>query len=126
MHTLSTTQLAALLRASARGFYTDEAAVQLVCEHRSLLDRADFLAACIEYDHDGTTPVAWIEWSAVVDFARRGPLSGSEVRILSLAAELAGHDTGQPLAELVASLDDGNARLVLDAIAHALTWGGRR
>jgi len=126
MHTLSTTQLAALLRASAHGFYADEAAVQLVCEHRSLLDRADFLAACIEYDHDGTTPVAWIEWSAVVDFARRGPLSGSEVRILSLAAELAGHDTGQPLAELVASLDDGNARLVLDAIAHALTWGGRR
>ena len=30
MHTLSTAQLAGLLRASAAGFYADEAAVQLV------------------------------------------------------------------------------------------------
>jgi hypothetical protein len=125
MHTLTTDQLAALLRASAAGFYADEAAAQLVCGHRSLLSRADFRAACVEYDHDGTT-VAWIDWSAVVDFARQGPVSGSEVRILRLAAELAGHDTGQPLAELIACLDDGNARLVLDAIVHAITWGGRR
>jgi len=126
MHTLTNDQLAALLRASAAGFYSDEAATQLVCEHRSLLARTDFRAACIEYDHDGTRPIAWIDWTAVVDFARHGPLSGSEARILGLAAELAGHDTGQPLAELIASLDDRNARLVLDAIGHALTWGGRR
>jgi hypothetical protein len=124
--TLTPDQLATLLRASAGGYYPEEAAARLICEHRSLLARDDFLAACVDYDHDGTTPVAWIDWPAVVDFADREPLSGSEARILRLAAELAGHDTGQPLAELITSLDDTNARLVLDAIAHALTWGGRR
>jgi hypothetical protein len=126
MHTLTIDQLAALLHASAAGFYADEAAVQLVCGHRSLLGRTDFRAACVEYDHDGTDPVAWIDWTAVVDFSGQKPLSGSEARILRLAAELAGRDTGQPLAELIVSLDDANAELVLDALAHALTWGGRR
>jgi hypothetical protein len=126
MTTLTPNQLAALLRATAEGHYAHEAATQLVYRHRSLLTRADFLVACVEYDHDSTAPVAWIDWTAVVDFAAHGPLSGSEARILRLAAELAGHDTGQPLDELFASLDDANARLVLDAIAHALTWGGRR
>jgi hypothetical protein len=118
--TLTPSQLASLLRESAAGYYAAEAAAQLVCEHRSLLTRADFLAACVDYDHDGTAPVAWFDWAAVVDFSRRGPLSGSEARILRLAAELAGQDTGQPLDELLSGLDDGNAQLVLDAIAHAL------
>jgi hypothetical protein len=124
--TLTPDQLAALLRASAAGFYADEAAVQLICGHRSLLGRADFVNACIEYDHDGTAPCAWIDWPAVVELSDNALLSGSEARILRLAAELAGREAGQPLAELLSSLDDHNARLVLDAITHALTHGGRR
>jgi hypothetical protein len=126
MSTLIPDQLAHLLRASAAGYYTDEAAAQLLCEHRTWLTRADFRAACVDYDHDGTTPVAWVEWPAVPAFVDRAACSSSEVRVLRLAAELAGVDTGVPLAELLTSLDDTNSRLVLFAIAHALHIGDRR
>jgi hypothetical protein len=120
MTTLTPDQLADLLRASAAGWYATEAATQLVCGHRSLLGRADFLAACVDYDHDGTAPVAWITWDAIPAYVDRAALSSSEANILRLVAELAGADTGWPLAALVSGLDDDNARLVLDAIAHAL------
>jgi hypothetical protein len=126
MTTLTPDQLAALLRASAAGWYATEAAAQLLCEHRSLLTRADFLAACVDYDHDGTTPVAWVTWDAIPAFVGRAPLSSSEARILRLAAELGGTDTGVPLAELLSGLDDTNARLVLGAIAHVLRMRGWR
>jgi hypothetical protein len=123
MHTLTTDQLAELLQQSAAGYYPAEAAARLLCEHRIWLERADFLAACVDYDHDGTTPVAWVEWPAVPGFLDRASCSSSEDRILRLAAELAGVDTGQPLVELLTSLDDHNARRVVDAIAHALHRG---
>jgi hypothetical protein len=126
MHTLTTDQLARLLRASAAGSYATEAAAQLLCGHRSLLTRSDFLAACVDYDHDGTTPVAWVDWSAIPAFVWRAPLSSSETNILRLVAELAGVDTGVPLGDLLCGLDETNAHLVLDAIAHPLTLRGRR
>jgi hypothetical protein len=126
VHTLTTDQLAQLLGDSSAGYYATEAAARLLSGHRSLLDRADFLAACIDYDHDGSRPVAWIVWGAIPEFVDRAPLSGSEARILRLAAELGGTDTGVPLDELLSGLDDANARLVLDAIDHALTHGRRR
>jgi hypothetical protein len=56
----------------------------------------------------------------------RAPLSSSEANILRLVAELGGVDTGVPLANLLCGLDESNARLVLDALAHVLTLGGRR
>jgi hypothetical protein len=118
--TLTPDQLAHLLRSSAAGPYADEAAVMLVCEHRSWLTRRDFVAACVNYDHDGTVPVAWMDWVAVPAFADRAACSSSEARVLRLAAELAGVDTGHPLVELLTSLDDSNSRLVLFAVAHAL------
>jgi hypothetical protein len=123
--TLTPDQLVALLRASSAGWYATEAAAQLLCGHRSLLGRADFLAACVDYDHDGTTPVAWIVWEAIPRYVERASLSSSEANILRLVAELAGIDTGWPLAVLVSGLDDGNARLVLDALAHALRFHHR-
>jgi hypothetical protein len=126
VHTLTTDQLAQLLGDSSGGYYATEAGARLLRGHRSLLDRADFLAACVEYDHDGTRPVAWIVWSAIPEFVERAPLSGSEARILRLVAELGGTDTGVPLDELLSGLDDTNARLVHDAINHAITRGGRR
>jgi hypothetical protein len=124
MTTLTPDQLAALLRASASGYYAAEAAAQLLCGHRSLLTRADLLAACVDYDHDGTTAVAWVVWDAIPAYVDRAALSSSEARILRLVAELGGTDTGVPLDELLSGLDDSNARLVLDAIVHAL--GARR
>jgi hypothetical protein len=124
--TLTPDQLAQLLDAWAAGSYPDEAAAQLLGRHGSWLRRADFLAACVNYDHHGTTPVAWIDWPAVPVFLDRAACSSSETRMLRLAAELAGHDTGQPLADLLANLDDRNARIVADAIAHALRLEARR
>jgi hypothetical protein len=124
--TLTPDQLTALLQAWAAGYYTDEAAAQLLTEHHTWLTRADFLAACVEYDHDGTTPAAWVVWDAVSAFLDRVGCSSSEAQLLRLATELAGVDTGVPLAELLSSLDDRNSRLVVDAIAHALRVGGRR
>jgi hypothetical protein len=126
VHTLTTDQLAQLLRHAAAGFYSTEAAAQLICGHRRLLDRDDFRAACIQYDHDGDEPFAWIDWDAIPDYATRAPLSASEIRILRMVAELAEVDTGIPLGDLLRGLDDTNARLVLDAITHRLTRGGRR
>jgi hypothetical protein len=116
VHTLTTEHLAALLRASAAGYYATEAAAQLICGHRSLLTRSDFLAACVEYDHDGTEPVAWVDWSAILAYVWRAPLSSSETNILRLVAELAGVDTGVPLGDLLSGLDQSNAHLVLDAM----------
>ena len=127
MITLTFDQLAVLLRASAAGYYTDEAAALLVYGHRSWLTRRDFTAACLNYDHDGTAPIAWIDWEAVPAYVERAACSSSEGRVLRLAAELAGVDTGVPLGDLLTSLDDDNSRLVLAAIAHALHTGdGRR
>jgi hypothetical protein len=127
--TLTPAQLAELLRASAADFsdgYAAEAAAYLLCGHRCLLTRVDFLTACVDYDHDGTTPVAWIVWEAIPAYVEQAPLSSSEANILRLVAELGGIDTGVPLATLLAGLDDSNARLVLDAMAHVLKRGGRR
>ena len=126
MTTLTPDQLAALLRAGAAGFYTDEAAAQLLTEHHTWLTRADFLTACVEYDHDGTTPCAWVVWEAVPAFLDGAGCSSSEARVLRLATEFAGVDVGEPLAELLSDLDDHNSRLVVDAIVHALQIGGRR
>jgi hypothetical protein len=124
--TLTPDQLAHLLRASAAGYYADEAAAELLCGHRSWLTRRDFLAACVNYDHDGTNPVAWVDWQSVPVFADRAACSSSEARVLHLAAELAGIDTCHPLADLLSGLDDANSRLVLFAFAHALHIGDRR
>jgi hypothetical protein len=123
--TLTPDQLVALLRASSAGSYGTEAAAQLLCGHRSLLGRPDLLAACVEYDHDGATPDAWVSWDAIPAYINRAALSSSETNILRLVAELAGTDTGVPLDALLSGLDDGNAHLVLDALAHALRFHHR-
>jgi ABC-type branched-subunit amino acid transport system ATPase component len=127
--TVSLDLLADLLVDDARGDYAKEAAAHLIVAHDRWLRRDDFLAACVNYDHhlDGR-PVAWIDWAEVPTFVdeRHHACSSSEARILSIAAELAGTDTGVPIDELLTGLDDINAGLVLDAFAHALTRGGRR
>jgi hypothetical protein len=127
--TLTPAQLAELLAASAADFsdgYAAEAAAHLLCGYRSLLSTVDFLTACVDYDHDGTTPVAWVVWETIPGYVERAPLSSSEANILRLVAELGGSDTGWPLAALLSGLDDANARLVLDALAHALRFHHRQ
>ena len=149
MTTLPPPRLAALLRETARGVYATEAATELLIAHDRWLHRGDFLAACVDlYDVDGepirydphsigdvdgrptlvltpsdpqvTVAYARILWDQLPSFAEQSPCSGSEGRILRLVAELAGHDTGIPLDELLSGLDHTNGASVLDAIAHAL------
>jgi hypothetical protein len=114
--TLTLDKLTACLRVGARGAYATEAAVELLIAHQTWLRRADFRAACV--DDDGHT-LAWIEWDTVVDFLNDAPSSTSEESLLLIAAELIGVDTHIPLGHLLTGLDDHDARIVLDAIAHA-------
>lgn len=125
MTTLTPGQLGHLLCEWAAGSYADEAAVELLIAHGTWLHRDDFLARCVEYDHDGSRPVAWVDWDAIAAFLDDTGCSSSEARMLRLAAELAGIDTGRPLADLLSGLDDRNSLLVVDAIAHTLRVVGR-
>jgi hypothetical protein len=134
MPTLPVPRLAALLYDNARGVYATEAATRLLVGHETWLHRSDFLAACVWTGTEAIDiPVeiagnhandprlrAAVDWSEIPRFVETAPCSGSEERILRLVAELAGYDTGTPLAELLFGLDDHNGALVLDAIAHAL------
>lgn len=125
MHTLTTDAVAALLRRWAAGSYADEAAIELLVAHGTWLHRDDFDASCLEYDHDGRDAVVWIDWHAVPAFLDRAPCSASEARMLCLAAELAGVDSGRPIGDLLCGLDERNTALVIDAITHTLRPVGR-
>jgi hypothetical protein len=135
MTTVPVPRLAALLTASAKGYYATEAAAQLLIAHEMWLHRSDFLQDCVwvssDADDDGcpawpcALPIddlthAGIAWDRLAAFAISAPCSGSESRILRLVAELAGYDTATPLDELLSGLDDRNGALVVDTIAHAL------
>lgn len=133
MSTLPLDTLSAGLRATARGPYSEEAAASLVVAHDHWLRRADFVDCCVLTDRERSRPpLVRIWWQAVPAFAATAACSTSERRILRLAASLAGtccdQPTGacEPLGDLLSGLDVRNARLVLDALEHVLTRGGRR
>jgi hypothetical protein len=120
-----TSQLSAALRAAAAGIRPDEAGTGLIISHGTFLHRDDFTrhvetAASIS---DGT-PMAWINWDAVVTALDTGllPASGGEKRILRVAASLA---AGYPvsLRDAIPGLDQRSLDLVTAAIRHA---GGQR
>jgi len=93
-----TSQLSAALRAAASGLHPDEAGTGLIISHDAFLHRDDFtrhveISASIS---DGT-PMAWIDWDAVITALDSGhlPASGGEQRIVRVAASLAaGRDGG--------------------------------
>jgi hypothetical protein len=110
--------LVAGLRTQAQGVYAAEAAVELLIAHGNWLRRPDF---CDELVDGPRGDFAWIDWHRIPEFLEHTGCSGAEARILALAAELVGVDTGRGLDELLStSLDDVNRRLVLDAVAHTL------
>ena len=116
-----TSQLSAALRAAAAGIYPGEAAAGLIISHGTFLHRDDFTrhvetAACIS---DGT-PMAWIDWDAVIAALDGGrlPASGGEKRIVRLAASLAaGHLVS--LRDAIPGLDRRNIQLLITAIRRA-------
>ena len=116
-----TSRLSTALRAAAAGIHPDEAAAGLIISHGTFLHREDFLyhvetAACIS---DGT-PMAWIDWDAVIAALDGGrlPASGGEKRIVRLAASLAaGHPVS--LRDAIPGLDRQSLELVTSAIRRA-------
>jgi hypothetical protein len=116
-----TSQLSAALDAAAAGIHPDEAGTGLIISHGAFLHRDDFTrhvetAACIS---DGT-PMAWIDWDAVIAALDSGrlPASGGEKRIVRIAASLAaGHPVS--LRDAIPGLDQRNLELVTTAIRHA-------
>ena len=116
-----TSQLSAALRAAAAGIHPDEAAAGLIISHGTFLARKDF-ALHIETAvgiSDGT-PMAWIDWDAVIAALDGGrlPASGGERRIVRIAASLAaGHLVS--LRDVIPGLDQRNLELASIAIRHA-------
>ncbi|WP_300613256.1 hypothetical protein [Trebonia sp.] len=109
-------QLAARLRAWARGIYPDEAGVELLIGHAVFLDRPDFASRFITIEGDG---LAVIDWRAAITALDDSlPCSGSENRMLRLAASLA-DGTPVNLRDTITGLDDRNIQLVINAVLHA-------
>jgi hypothetical protein len=91
---MTPTNLAAALRAQARGLYYLEAAAELLINHASFLRRSDFTehVTCLATrSTDGVTVLAAINWPATIASLNAGdlPCSGGEQRILRLAASIA-------------------------------------
>ena len=110
-----TTSLAQRIRNSLEGSYPTEAAAIVIAEavSHTLLDK---IRPAIDDDPDRER--AWIDWDHAVEIS--SPFSSGERRLIVLAASLA---TGTHLInanDTFSGLDDTNARIVLDAIAHSL------
>ena len=95
-----------------------EAAVELLIAHGSWLARDDFRRHIDLVTDDIRVTTARIYYGdALKDDL---PATASDHKILRLAAELVGRDSGIPLGDLLDDLDEHEKFLVLDAIAHAL------
>jgi hypothetical protein len=131
--TISPDQLATMLRSWASGLYTSEAAVDLLIAHGTWLARRDFRQALVDAVDDGwgrggdVEPMASIDWDGVPGFLDQPEVgaSSSDVTILKFAASMVGAGGPSSLMEITGSLDETNARLVLDALAHRFGWHER-
>jgi hypothetical protein len=114
-----TSQLSAALRAAAAGIHPDEAAAGLIISHGVFL-RRDFTRRVETAASIGVgTPMAWIDWGAVITALDGGglPASGGEQRIVRIAASLAaGHPVS--LRDAIPGLDQRSLGLAT-AIRHA-------
>ena len=114
--------LAAALRAWAKGLFSTEAAVELLIGHGSWLYREDFLEIAVEFGPGITSGavMAAVDFEAAARALEAGalPCSGGEGRVLRIAASIA---AGVPvdLREAVTGLDENNAVLAAAAVLHA-------
>ncbi len=117
MSSQTETEAASQLRAWAKGIYPTEAGVELLVRHGRIVYEA---APWVRRADDGSA--AWIDPTSLLEDA--GPLSGSEQRVVAIAASLLG---GPPvdLSEVLSSLDPATSDLVLASLAHA-AGGARR
>jgi hypothetical protein len=121
--------LAAAIRAWAKGLLCLEAAVELLIGHRSWLSREDFLAIAVESGQEvfSGREMAAVDFGAAAGALEAGvlPCSGGEGRVLRIAASIAG---GLPvdLREAVTGLDENNAVLAAAAVLHAAGYRDMR
>src|SRR3954451_15204062 len=115
--TLTSEELAPMLRAWASGLFPSEAAVELLIAHDVWVHRRDFLFTLVDAVDDGwgprgtVVPMASIDWDRVEAFLVSAPASTSEISVLRLAASLAGATTSRPLHDATAGLDETNTTL---------------
>ena len=116
-----TSQPSAALRAAATGIHPDEAGTGLIISHGVFLHRDDFTCHVKTAPSiSDRTPMAWIDWDAVITAPDGGrlPASAGEQRIVRIAASLAaGHPVS--LRDAIPGLDQRNLHLVTTAIRHA-------
>lgn len=113
---LSDDQLAVALQAGIVGSdWPEQAAVDLLVQQRSWLRRAELRQAIVAAVIDGN-PCAWVVWH---DVTMDAPASAGELRILALAASLAGVASERSLGDLLSSLDQTNTARVLRAVSIA-------
>ncbi len=114
---MTTTSLAAALRACASDIHALEAGVGLLIAHGTFLHRVDFTSRFLLH---GTAGMAAVDWDAATVALTAGelPCSGGEQRILRLAASLAG---GIPveLNDTVTGFDQHNTQRLVTAIRRA-------
>jgi hypothetical protein len=116
------TGLPAALRAHSQGLYCLEAAVELLIGHATWLHRDDFLHHFVQAipGPADRTPMAVVGWAESITGLARGqlPCSGSEARMLRIAASLA---EGIPvdLRDALTELDSRNTELVCHAVTRA-------
>lgn len=96
--------------------------MELVIGHGCWLGRGDFVGEFVDGDGgaDGEALRAWIDWTgaaAALDVGRL-PGSGSEARMLRIAASLA-EGVAVDLGEAVGGLGAHNVALVARAVLHA-------
>lgn len=124
---LTPSDLADALRRSAKGIYSEEAAVELLIAHQTWLRRNDFRPYIrVFQDEPDDTPMAAIKWLTLVAAidGNRFAASGGELQILCAATSLTrnGHWV---LHDLISSLDVVNLGLLFQAMAHARGWHER-
>lgn len=120
-----TQHLSAALQANAKGLLCVEAAVEILINQRSWLQRGDFTDRFVEpvtNDHQLTSypDGAFVDWTAALAAlgAGRLPCSSGEAQLLRIAASLA---EGIPidLRDAITGLDHINTGIVAHAIRHA-------
>lgn len=108
MASRSDAEIAAGLRAWARGLLTSEAAVELIIRaHSGRLLRGPWIVQ----ESDGWT---WLDITA-----EGGYLSGGERRLLDVVMSLASNERRVSLSDVVPGIDSPSLALVLAAIRHA-------
>jgi hypothetical protein len=109
------------LSAAAASIHPDEAGTGLIISHGIFLHRDDFTRHVDTAPSiSDRTPMAWINWDAVITALDNGhlPASGAEQRIIRIAASLAaGHPVS--LRDAIPGLDSRSLNLVTATIRHA-------